>query len=194
VIDPRRIITNAGAHAGDVLFLTKALGTGVITTAIKREAVDAKIADIAVSQMAALNKSGSEAMIAANASAATDITGYGLLGHAREMAEGSKVTIHFWASKLPILPDALRLSGLGMNPGGANDNRQFLDGKVQVQGRIDPNLEALMYDPQTSGGLLIAVSEKSSIQLRQALKAVGLYSEPIGRVDSAGAFPLVVEP
>lgn len=194
MIDPRRIISNSGARVGDVLFLTKALGTGVITTAIKRDAIDATFADIAILQMATLNKSASEAMIAADASAATDITGYGLLGHAREMAEGSKVTLHFWASKLPILPDALRLSGLGMNPGGANDNRQFLEGKVQLQGQIDPNLTALMYDPQTSGGLLIAVAETSAIQLTQALKAAGLCYQPIGRVDKAGAHPLVIEP
>jgi selenide,water dikinase len=194
MIDPRRIITNAGARAGDVLFLTKALGTGIITTAIKRDAVEATVADTAIRQMAALNKAASEAMIAAKASAATDITGYGLLGHAGEMAAASKVTIRIFASKLPVLPDALRLAGLGMNPGGANDNREFLKGKVSMTGNIDPRLEAVLYDPQTSGGLLIAVAESSASRLKQALQAAGLTHEAIGRVVPAQTYPLVVEP
>lgn len=193
MIDPRRIITNAGARTGDILFLTKALGTGIITTAIKRDAVDTAIADTAIRQMAALNKSASEAMIATHASAATDITGYGLLGHACEMAVASKKTLRIYASKIPVLPDALRLAGLGMNPGGANDNREFLKGKVSMAGNIDPRLEAVLYDPQTSGGLLIAVAQSSAHGLAQALQAAGLAHEAIGQVEPAQTHPLMVE-
>ncbi len=194
MIDPRRIITNAGAHPGDVLFLTKALGTGIITTAIKRDAVEVSVADIAIRQMAALNKAASQAMIAAKASAATDITGYGLLGHACEMATASKKTLRIYAGKLPILPDVLRLAGVGMNPGGANDNREFLKGKVSLTGDIDPRLESVLYDPQTSGGLLIAVPESMASGLEQALRDAGLAHEAIGRVEPAQTNLLVVEP
>lgn len=194
MIDPRRIITNAGALAGDVLFLTKAVGTGVITTAIKRSAASEAVADAAIRQMATLNKKASEAMIAVATNAATDITGYGLLGHAREMAEGSKVTIHISAAKVPLLDGALELSAKGMHPGGANDNREFLREKVRIDGDIDPNLLALLYDPQTSGGLLIAVPESEAPKLQSRLQAAGLHSGPIGRVTSAESHPLVVEP
>ena len=194
LIDPRRIITNAGARPGDVLFLTKAIGTGVITTGIKRSATSDEVAETAIAQMAALNRKASEIMLTVATSAATDITGYGLLGHAREMAEGSGVTICLSTSRIPLLLGALELSARGMHPGGANDNRDFLHGKVLVNGNIDPSLMALLYDPQTSGGLLIAVSEKDANTLRDRLKASGLPSEPIGRVTTAGEFPLIVEP
>jgi selenide,water dikinase len=194
IIDPRRIITNAGARPGDVLFLTKAIGTGVITTAIKRSAAGDSIADSAIRQMATLNRTASEAMLSVATHAATDITGYGLLGHAREMAEGSKVTIHFSASKVPLLEGALELSAKGMHPGGASDNREFLKDKVQVNGDIDPNILALLYDPQTSGGLLISVAEKDAPTLQKTLQAAGIYSQPIGRVTAQASYPLIVEP
>lgn len=194
IVDPRRIITNAGACPGDVVFLTKALGTGVITTAIKRSAAVDSVAGAAIQQMAMLNRKASEAMLSVGTTAATDITGYGLLGHAREMAEGSNVTIRFSAAKLPLLSGALGLSAQGMHPGGANDNREYLKEKVRVEGNVDPNLLALMYDPQTSGGLLIAVPETDAVKLQTALASAGVYSEPIGRVTARSSHPVVVEP
>jgi selenide,water dikinase len=193
IIDPNRIISNAGARSGDLLFLTKALGTGIITTAIKRDAVDQTVIDATIAQMAALNKVASELMILHGAHAATDITGYGLLGHAYEMASASGVTIRIRADKLPILPDVLRLAGLGMNPGGAQDNRAYLNGKVGMESTIDPQLEHVLYDPQTSGGLLIAVAEESAQALSTALASAGLYHEVIGRVVSTGDVPILIE-
>ena len=194
LIDPSRIITNSGARPGDVLFLTKALGTGIITTAIKRNAVEGPVADIAIRQMATLNKLAAELMLKHHAHAATDITGYGLLGHAYEMAVGSEITIHISAGKLPILPEAVRLAGLGMNPGGANDNRAYLAGKVDVASSIDPNLEHIMYDPQTSGGLLIAIPEKEAAAFASSLGSAGLPNQPVGRVEKSSVTPLVIEP
>ena len=194
MIDPRRIITNAGARPGDVLFLTKAIGTGVITTAIKRSAASESIADAAITLMATLNKTASEAMLSVETHAATDITGYGLLGHAREMAEGSNVTITISAAKVPLLPGALELSAKGMHPSGANDNREYLKDKVRTDGHIDPNLAALLYDPQTSGGLLIAVPAGEASSLQDKLRSANLYSESIGSVTPPGRHPLVIQP
>ena len=193
LIDPRRVVTNSGAKPGDVLFLTKALGTGIITTAIKRNAVEDSVVDVAIRQMAALNKTGAELMVRFGATAATDITGYGLLGHTYEMAAGSDVAIRIFARKLPVLPDALRLAELGMNPGGSKDNREYLIGKVQISGTLDPNLEHLLYDPQTSGGLFIAIPESAAPDFIAALGSAGLPSQPVGRVEKQGQFPLIVE-
>jgi selenide,water dikinase len=193
LIDPRRIVTNSGARPGDVLFLTKALGTGIITTAIKRNAVETSVIDVAIRQMAALNKIGAELMVRFGAHAATDITGYGLLGHAYEMAAGSDVTIRISAGKLPVLPDALRLAELGMNPGGSMDNREYLMGKVQISKTLNPNLEHVLYDPQTSGGLFTAIPESAASGFMAALGSAGLPNQPVGRVEKKGPFPLIVE-
>jgi selenide,water dikinase len=160
IVDPVKIITNGGAAAGDKLFLTKPLGTGLITTGIKRNAVDEKLTSLVTEQMAALNKSAAELMIAHKARAATDITGFGFIGHAYEMAVASNVSIHIDASRLPLLPQALELAEKKMIPSGANDNREYLIGKIQIADPVDNSLQAVLYDPQTSGGLLIAIPEK----------------------------------
>jgi len=192
VVDPARVVTNAGAMPGDLLFLTKALGTGVVATAIKRNAAPANLADLVMRQMAALNRQAAELMVQFAAHAATDITGFGLLGHAHEMAAASGVTIEIFTDALPILPEALRLAGEGMNPGGAADNRTFLAGLVTTAGKLDKNLEQLLYDPQTSGGLFIALPPERTEEFRSALRSQGLPDKVIGRVQPRGATELVV--
>ncbi|UCD64458.1 MAG: selenide, water dikinase SelD, partial [Candidatus Zixiibacteriota bacterium] len=166
-VHPDRVMTNAGAKAGDRLYLTKPLGTGLITTGIKQGKVAAELSTIVVRQMAQLNRKAAELMLRMNATAATDITGYGLLGHAFEMAEASRVTIRIFAPLLPLLPQALELAEAGMIPGGANANREFLEGRWASEGKLDKNLEHVLFDPQTSGGLLIAIPENRSKQFEQ---------------------------
>jgi len=186
LIDPNRILTNSGAKIGDRLFLTKRLGTGLVTTGIKRNAVgDSQIAEV-TEQMAALNRSAAELMLSHGVNSATDITGYGLVGHALEMAEASNVTIRFETSRLPQLAGVLELAEQGMIPGGAKANREFAENRWTTEGDIDPNIVHLCFDPQTSGGLLIAVPESAAAKFSEALENAGLPHEAIGTVESAG--------
>jgi selenide,water dikinase len=150
VVHPERVWTNAGARVGDVLVLTKPIGTGVIATALKRGMAKAEHVDAAVESMTRLNRTEAEAH------GCTDITGFGLLGHAREMALASGVTLEIDAAALEFLPGALEYSAAGARPGGLNNNREFASCAVRIEGAIDDALEALLYDPQTSGGLLLA--------------------------------------
>lgn len=193
IIDLDKIITNAGAKPGDKLFLTKPLGTGIITTGIKRNAVAQELIDLVVKQMATLNRPGAELMVTFGAHAATDITGYGLLGHAYEMASGSEVTIRIFSDQLPLLPDAITLAGAGMIPGGAKDNREYLQGHVRIATGIDKNLEHVLFDPQTSGGLFIAIPEAQSRSFAKAAAEAGLMAVMVGQVEPLGSEHLVVD-
>jgi selenide,water dikinase len=180
-VHPDRILTNSGARVGDLLFLTKPLGTGIITTGIKNNKVDDELIEKVTIQMATLNKSAAEAMVASGAHAATDVTGYGLLGHAYEMADGSGVTIAIDSSKLPIIDGALELARDRMIPGGLGANRIWLDGKVSIAEAIPQEIADVMHDPQTSGGLLIALPADKKEVFITAMSGVGLAAE-IGRV------------
>lgn len=193
IIHPDRIKTNASARAGDILFLTKPLGTGIITTGIKRQVVDQALTDRVIQQMATLNRAAAELMLQFDAHSATDITGFGLLGHAYEMASASKVSIRFDSSVIPLLPEAVRLAGDGMNPGGANDNRAFLAGRVRVKEGLDKNLEHVLYDPQTSGGLFVAIPPDRADGFAAALRDQGMPHRPIGVVVPFEGVELIVE-
>lgn len=193
LIDPNRIVTNAGAQVGDTLFLTKPLGTGIITTGIKREAVDSALEEIVTRQMAQLNRDAAEIMLRHGVTAATDITGFGLLGHANEMAEASGCTLRIEAEMLPVMAEARNLAREGMIPGGAKSNRVFLDGKVSISDKIDSDLVDIMYDPQTSGGLLIAIPAESSSAFASEMADRKVPGQEIGRVESSGTHSLVVK-
>ena len=183
VVDPRRVIRNVGAKAGDALVLTKPLGTGILTTALKHEKLGDTAYEAAVASMATLNKGAAEAMLEYDVHAATDVTGFGLLGHAHEMARGSEVTLEIEAATLPLLPDLERLVGEGHLTGGCKRNRAYLDGKVAVAGNVPPALCEAAYDPQTSGGLLIALPRDDADRLLEDLHSRGLRSaRVIGRV------------
>jgi selenide,water dikinase len=193
IIDPNKVIANSGAKPGDRLYLTKALGTGIISTGIKRNMVGPELTQTVTDLMAQLNRTASELMFKHAAHAATDITGFGLIGHAFEMAEGSRVTIRLHSDQLPLLPEALNLAGAGMIPGGANDNRDYFQRQVTIAKAVDKNLEHVAFDPQTSGGLLIAIPEENSGPFEEDLKAHNLPHQSVGIVEAAGDVRLVLE-
>lgn len=193
LVHPGKIIKNSEAQPGDCLVLTKALGTGLITTGIKRHAVDDDLVRTVETQMATLNKTASELMVAHAAHAATDVTGFGLAGHALEMAQGSGVSIRLFSDKLPLLPKALELASAGMIPGGANDNRSYLSDFMMFDTSVDENLRRLVFDPQTSGGLLIAIAEANADAFAAELARHGFPHAIIGRVEPRGDFPLIIQ-
>lgn len=193
LIDPDRIITNARARIGDQLFLTKPLGTGLITTGIKNNIVGAQLTAIVTAQMAQLNKKACELMMQFEADAATDITGYGLLGHALEMALASRVTIRFFSELLPLMPEVLQLAQAGMIPVGAKANRDYVQNHVLMPDAIDENLAHVMYDPQTSGGLLIAVAKEKAERFEGELQRQEIFGQMIGQVERLSEHHLIVE-
>ena len=168
-IHPDRIKRNADARAGDALVFTKAIGTGVIGTALKRGIAEAAWVDAAVESMLTLNRGACEAMLAFDVHGCTDVTGFGLLGHAREMAAGSSVTLEIDSSRVRLLPGALECVRAGAKPGGLANNRDFVSCAVDATNPIDPALLDLLYDPQTSGGLLISLPETDAAALEARL-------------------------
>ncbi len=188
IIDPRRIVRNVGARPGDRLVLTKPLGTGILSTALKREALGADAYDAAVASMVTLNRAASEAMLRYDVHAATDVTGFGLLGHGHEMARGSGVTLEIDAPSLPLLPELEHHVVAGHLTGGCKRIRAYLDGKVTVAASVSATLREAAYDPQTSGGLLIAVAARDADRLLDDLAAGGAPSaRAIGRVRRQGS-------
>ncbi len=170
-VHPERIVRNSGARPGDALVLTKPIGTGIISTAIKAGTAPADVVATAIRSMAMLNRSASEAMLAVGANAATDITGYGLLGHLRNMLRASAVGARVMASAVPILPGALELARQGVAPGGTRRNRTDLADNVTGDDAIPEPVRTVLCDAQTSGGLLIALSADRADRLIQALNA-----------------------
>jgi selenide,water dikinase len=159
---------NAGARPGDVLVFTKRIGTGVISTALKRGiAADAHVA-AAIQQMTTLNRRACEAMLAFDVHGCTDVTGFGLMGHAREMALASNVTLEIAVDEVQYLPGAVEYARQGAVPGGLNNNREFASCVVEARREIAPEIEALLYDPQTSGGLLISLPAGDAAELEDA--------------------------
>jgi len=194
LVHPARIWTNAAARAGDALLLTKPLGTGIITTAIKHERAPADAVHAAVASMVALNKMAADVLRGLGpsaVSACTDVTGFGLAGHACEMADGSGVTLVLDTRALPLLPDVLELSRRN-RPGGAATNEQHFGGRMGRRGAIDPELEVVLFDPQTSGGLLVAVDPDRVADALAGLVAAGVDARRVGQVVPPEATPLVI--
>ncbi len=183
VIDPRRIVRNVGARVGDALLLTKPLGTGVLMTAFKRDRLAAEYYDAAVRSMTTLNAGAAQAMLRHEVHAATDITGFGLAGHAIKMADGSAVTLRIEESDLPLLPGALDCCRAGMIPGGGRRNREFFGPRTRISDEVAAEMAEIFFDPQTSGGLLIALPEPQALALLSELQAGGnLEAAVVGRV------------
>jgi selenide,water dikinase len=178
-IHPARVIRNVGVREGDALVLTKRLGTGIITTALKRRKAPAASVRAAVASMISLNKTASGVMRKFRVHACSDVTGYGLLGHAYEMADGSGVTVVLESAKLPLLPGVARLAARGYLTGGCKRNRTFLDGKIAVAPSVSKDLEEIAFDPQTSGGLLIALPKEAAPRLVKALRAARVAAATI---------------
>lgn len=184
-IHPKRMVTNSGARAGDQLILTKPLGTGIISTAVKAKAASEEAAAKVASTMATLNKKASELMQAVGVHAATDITGFGFLGHSVQMAENSKVSINIASATLPIFSEAEGFAKRGFCPGGLHRNRDFYGKSVLFDDRLPAHISDILFDPQTSGGLLISLAPRKAKRLLESLKQAGVKEAAIiGEVTS----------
>lgn len=183
-VHPSKVLTNSNAQVGDVLILTKPLGVGIITTAAKADMVETALLDKIYQQMATLNKTAKDIMVKYDVHSCTDVTGFGLLGHCFEMAQGSNVTIHLQSQKVPYHQEALELASMGFVPSGAYRNRKYAQAGVENCAEVPVALQDIFYDPQTSGGLLMAVSQADAKALLKELQAsipqaavVGFVSE-----------------
>jgi selenide, water dikinase len=183
-IHPQKILANSAARPGDRLLFTKAIGTGVISTAIKRGTADFAWIRAAVRSMTTLNKAAAEVITSGgyHVHGMTDVTGFGLIGHAREMAIGSKVSVRIQASQVPVIAGALECVRAGNVPGGLKANRQFAESCVEVAPEVPQELLTLLYDPQTAGGLLIAVASGDAERLGADLRHAGVDAAEIGEV------------
>lgn len=180
VVDPARMTANSGARAGDLVYLTKPLGMGTLTTAAKLERIPFETLRPAALQMATLNDKAAEAMLAAGARACTDVTGFGLVGHARNIAVGSGVTLRLESASVPLFPGVLELSRMGLNSGGAKRGRAALTDEVSIAAGLEEALVNLLFDAETSGGLLIAIPRASAAVLERELAARGVLVARIG--------------
>ena len=181
-VDPNRIITRGGARAGDLLYLTKPLGTAIILTADERDQADATHVKAAIDSMLMLNRHASHVALAVAVDAMCDVTGFGLMGHGAEMAKASDVALEIEASRLPLLPGALDYARRGFGTGGGARNRAALEDVVVIDPNIDEAMTQVLFDPQTSGGLLIALPRERGPQLEQRMAADGLDCWRIGEV------------
>jgi selenide,water dikinase len=183
-IDPARILANAGARDGDILFLTKPIGTGIVGTAIKFNRIERALEDAAVLSMRTLNRAAAEALYALPAGAVhacTDVTGFGLIGHASEMARASGVTVTIEAGRVPLFDGVLAIVGPNQS-GGLGSNREHFAAGVAIDAGVATDLETLLYDPQTSGGLLVAAAAGTADQVAETLHAAGVAVARIGAV------------
>ena len=183
-VHPKHVLANVGAKPGDKLIFTKAIGTGVISTAIKKGQARQEWIDAATASMTTLNKKSADVVIAASYAihAMTDITGFGLIGHAREMALGSNVSLRLFASQVPLLEGALDCVRAGFVPGGLKANREFAECLVSYEDQVPEEIRTLLYDPQTAGGLLIAVAANDCDSLLRALQQAQVPAALIGEV------------
>lgn len=179
---PEEIITNSGAKPGDVLILTKALGTGILATAAKENLLRKETLDELIASMARLNKDAATTIKQYKVSACTDVTGFGLAGHGYEMANGSGVTLVIDTKEVPLLPEAKDMAMMGIIPAGAYSNRAFLEGKVLVGPDVSLEIADILFDPQTSGGLLVSLPEAEGLDLLEKLRLKDPSSAIIGRV------------
>lgn len=178
-IHPARVVLNTGARAGDRLILTKPLGTGIISTAIKGALVGEEAVAKITKSMSTLNQKASELMQATGVNACTDITGFGLLGHAAEMIEGSGVGMIIDSAAVPFFPEAKELAEMGMIPGGLHRNREFRTDMVEMAQGIPRYLADILFDPQTSGGLLISVPKRKATELLDRMHQAGISEAAI---------------
>ncbi len=192
-IDPKKILKNTGAKAGDILILTKALGTGILTTAAKALLTDDKAFSAAAQSMTTLNNLAAETASAFRVNACTDVTGFGLLGHAYEMAGSSKVTAHIFSQEIGFLPQAADFAGMGIIPSGAYANSDYLKDKVAFHSTVAQVTRDLLFDPQTSGGLLFSVPEKDAKELLSRLEQCTPCARIIGEMTQQEPFSIVVE-
>lgn len=182
-VHPQRVLTKKNLQAGDRLVLTKPLGTGIVNTAIRAGMAPAGLVEKVTALMAALNRTAAEVMSAFDVHACTDVTGFGLLGHLAEMVSGSGMGVRIFAGQVPVIPEALEFAAMGLIPAGAYKNKEFREAMVDVEPEVDRSRQDLLFDPQTSGGLLIGVSGAQTADLLKALRQAGVAeSAEIGEV------------
>src|SRR6185295_16853867 len=187
IVHPEKVVRNSTGRAGDVLVLTKPIGTGVISQGIKKGSVSAEDAAAAIVTMATLNRAACEAMIEVGVSAATDVTGFGLLGHLHEMAHGSGLAARLRASAIPILAGARKQAEDGVIPGGSKRNAEHFGRWVAFADGVEPWRRVLLADAQTSGGLLMAVPPGKRAALEKALAARQVPAHVIGELEASGS-------
>jgi selenide,water dikinase len=193
LIHPDRIVRNCCAQVGDRLILTKPLGTGIISTAVKRDQATLEEEAAAVVSMTSLNRIAGEEMVRFGAHAATDITGFGLGGHGYEMASGSGVSFEIEFARLHLLPGTVKHAKAGALTGGANANEKYLDGKIHFAESFERHVRDIVFDAQTSGGMLIAVADDKSDELLKALRDQGVDAIRMGRVIPQRKFAIYVK-
>jgi len=182
VIDPDRVARNSGARPGDVIILTKPIGTGIISTGIKRAKASPEVVSESIATMMTPGKYAAEAITRFNIKGATDVTGFALLGHAWEMACASNVTIEIDSARVPLISGALELARDGMLTGADKTNREYVGDDLGIPADLDPNLVKLLYDPQTAGGLLLVTAPEKATELLNELRRNYPRAEIIGRI------------
>jgi selenide,water dikinase len=192
VIDPNKIATNAGARPGDVIILTKPLGTGVVSTGIKFARTPPEVASASLETMLTSGKAGAEAMREFGVKGATDVTGFALLGHAWELARASRVTIEIDSARMPLLPGALDLARAGLLTSGDKTNREYVGDDIEIAESVSKEMGNLLFDPQTAGGLLIAIHPEHADAMLGRLTETYPYAAKVGRVVEYGRYSLVV--
>ena len=192
-VHPKRVLTNSGAKPGDVLILTKPLGVGILTTAAKADLVKPETMNAIYKQMATLNKTARDIMLRFTVHSCTDVTGFSLMGHSFEMAQGSGMSLHIDALSVPFHMEALEFADMGFIPAGAYRNRTYVEKGILKKCEIPRALEDIFYDPQTSGGLLIAVAEKDAKDCLAALQAEIPNAAQIGYVTELHENYLILE-
>ena len=192
LIHPDRVLTNSNAQILDALILTKPLGTGVISTAIKKGEAEPAWIDSAIRAMTTLNRIAADFAVGGKfrVHSATDITGFGLIGHAREMALGSQVSIQIYSANIPLLEGAVECVSAGYIPGGLRANREFAECSVSYEPGIPEEIKTILFDPQTAGGLLLSVAREDAAPMMEMLKKAGVPAAEIGQVLPAGK-PLI---
>jgi len=191
-VRPDRVVSNAGAQAGDVLILTKPLGTGIISTAIKAQMAPEPVVQKAIELMAALNREASDAMLSVGAHACTDVTGYGLLGHLREMCAASNVAARIHAPSVPFLDGVRELAEEGLVPGGTQRNLEYVNQVARWDDDGDDVMRLMLCDAQTSGGLLISLPEDRAADLERELRKRAIASARVGEITSGEPGTLVI--
>lgn len=192
IVHPDKVLKNYGSETGDILILTKPIGLGIINTAIKANIASKEAYEKAVKVMAYLNKYAGEIITDYNITSCTDITGFSLIGHAYEMAEPSKKTFRIFKDAIPFIKEAKEYASMGLIPAGCYENKRYLEGKYLLK-NVESWMEDILFDPQTSGGLLISCKEKDYIDILTRLEKLEVESSVIGRVEDFNDAYIVVE-
>ena len=193
VIDPNHVATNAGARPGDAIILTKPIGTGVISTGIKFGKAASKVVAESIATMLTPGKFAAEAIVKFDVKGATDVTGFSLLGHACEVARASNVTIEIDSARVPLINGALELARAGLMTGADKTNREYVGEDISIADGIDVNLVKLLFDPQTAGGLLLAIAEDKADDLLSELRRNYPRAEIVGKVVERSVRAIVVK-